>query len=114
MTILPLCKMSIMGVLANLQNAVLSTGTTNYTFEFIYPQDNETQDNIVCMVHVDSVIVVELAYDTCEVIFYDNLAQVHFYDLTLLVNTFHEFMRNEIVTNLRANIIDAISRVPVV
>lgn len=107
-------KENIVSVLGNLQNATLLGDRINYTFEFIYPKDNATQDNIVCMVRDGSNVVVELAYDTAETIFYDNLGQLSCYDLTLIVNTFHAFLRNEIVNNLRANIIDAIKRVPVV
>ena len=114
MTILPLCTMNIMGVLANLQNAVLSSGRINYSFEFIYPKDNATEDNTVCMVRDGTIVVVELAFDTVETIFYDDLGQLSCNDLTLIVNAFHAFMRNELVNNLRANIIDAIRNVPVV
>lgn len=107
-------KENIFSVLGNMQNATLLSNVINYTFDFIYPKDNATQDNIVCMVRDGSNVVVELAYDTAETIFYDDLGQLNCYDLTLIVNTFHAFMRNILIDNLRANIIDVIQRVPVV
>lgn len=114
MLALKLNKENILLVLGNLQNATLLGDRINYTFDFIYPRDNETQDNIVCMVRDGNTVVVELAFDTIETIFYDTLGQVSCYDLTLIVNTFHECMRNAITRNLRSNIIDAIRNVPVV
>ncbi len=87
-------KENIIAVLDNMQDKTLLGQRINYTFEFIYPKDNATQDNIVCMVRDGQTVVVELAYDTAETIFYDNLAQVSNNDLTLIVNTFHKFMRN--------------------
>ena len=114
MVALKLNKENIMSVLGNLQNATLMGNVIDYHFDFIYPKDNVTEDNIVCMVRDGSTVVVELAFDTVETIFYDTLGEISCFDLTLIVNTFHEFMRNAIIVNLRANIIDAIQRVPVV
>ena len=111
-------KENIHTVLGKLENATLLGDRIDYQFDFIYPKDNATQDNIVCMVRDGSNVVVELAYDTAETIFYDNLAQINCFDLTLIVNTFHAFWRIELINNFRANVIDAtknaIQRVPVV
>lgn len=96
-------KENILTVLGNLQNATLVGNRITYHFDFIYPKDNVTQDNIVCMVRDGSTVVVELAFDTVETIFYDTLGQVSCFDLTLIVNTFHELMRNEVAGCLRAN-----------
>ena len=114
MVALKLNKENIMSVLGNLQNATLMGDRIDYHFDFIYPKDNVTEDNIVCMVRDGSTVVVELAFDTVETIFYDTLGEISCFDLTLIVNTFHEYMRNLVAGCLRANIIDAIQRVPVV
>lgn len=114
MVALKLNKENIMSVLGNLQNATLLGDRIDYHFDFIYPKDNLTQDNIVCMVRDGSTVVVELDFDKAETIFYDTLAQISCNDLTLIVNTFHAFWRKALTDNLRANIIDAIRRVPVV
>lgn len=114
MVALKLNKQNIHAVLGNLQNATLMGDKIDYNFDFIYPKDNATKDNIVCMVRDGSTVVVELAFDTVETIFYDTLGQVSCLDLTLIVNTFHAFMRHEITCNLRANIIESIRNVPVV
>lgn len=114
MVALALNKENIMLVLGNLQNATLVGNRITYHFDFIYPKDNATQDNIVCMVRDGSTVVVELAFDTIETIFYDTLGQVSCFDLTLITNTFHAFMRSAIISNLRCNIADAIMRVPAV
>jgi len=114
MVALSLNKPNIMSVFGNLQNATLIGGRIDYHFDFIYPKDNETQDNIVCMVRDGNTVVVELDFDKVETIFYDTLGEISCFDLTLIVNTFHEFMRDAIISNLRGNIIDAIQRVPVV
>ena len=111
MVALKLNKENITAVLGNFQNATLMGDRIDYHFDFIYPKDNATEDNTVCMVRDGSTVVVELAFDTVETIFYDTLGEISCYDLTLIVNTFHEFMRNAITSNLRANIIDSIQRV---
>lgn len=114
MVALKLNKENIMSVLGNLQNATLMGDRIDYHFDFIYPKDNLTEDNIVCMVRDGSTVVVELDFDKAETIFYDTLGEISCFDLTLIVNAFHEFMRNAITSNLRANIIEAVRNVPVV
>jgi hypothetical protein len=99
MVALKLNKENILAVLGNLQNTTLMGDRIVYHFDFIYPKDNETQDNIVCMVRDGNTVVVELALDSAETIFYDTLGQISSYDLTLIVNTFHTFMRDVAISN---------------
>lgn len=86
-------KPNILAVLGNMQNATLLGNRIDYHFDFIYPKDNETQDNTICMVRDGTTVVVELDFDKVETIFYDTLDQISCYDLTLIVNTFHGLMR---------------------
>lgn len=94
MPTLKLNKENITAVLGNLQNTILLGDRINYHFDFIYPKDNATEDNVICMVRDGNTVVVELDLDKAETIFYDTLGEISCFDLTIIVNTFHTFMRN--------------------
>jgi hypothetical protein len=102
----------LLGIFGNMKRAKLQQGFVEYVFTGV--TDDNMFSTVKCLIGGTWYTVIELNYNNGQFLIFETARMLPMSDITVITNTFSQFWCNVTCGALRANIIDAIQRVPVV